>query len=478
MFRVEGGESASPTPHSSVRTLIAPDQTQPPAEHTPASAGHETSAAPVRHGAAPRGRLEAHALAADVARRHSDALLRTARRVAVNVDDAYDAYQRGLELLIENAATIDRSKAVAWMHVVVRNEALRLRRTQAQAVPFDDHVHLPDAHRHSARADDRVDVIDKVRGAAEALETLKDSEAQALCLRAQGMSYREIAELCGWSYTKVNRAVTEGRRAFVDHYMAVERGEICDDVEPVIQRYAAGELRSRETLRVRAHLVRCTGCRALLHAHRGADHALRALLPPAVLAATPAGPTSWLGDQISAPFTAVITRLQPSLEPILGSKLGVAAASTLAVAGGGLAVERQVSNPAKAPHPINGAIIAPPPTTQAPAPPGGIRHVIDQSAGRTADLAARQRRAHERARARRAAARRAAARSDFAIAGGEFDPPANSAGTAARSARRASSGTAAPPAAPSPPPDVVTVDGEPDAGSTISVDTISEHFPR
>ena len=33
----------------------------------------------------------------------------------------------------------------------------------------------------------------------------------ALILQAQGYSYAEIQQLCGWTYTKVNRCLAEGR---------------------------------------------------------------------------------------------------------------------------------------------------------------------------------------------------------------------------------------------------------------------------
>jgi hypothetical protein len=34
----------------------------------------------------------------------------------------------------------------------------------------------------------------------------------------QGHSYQEICELTGWTYTKVNRCLTEGRKRFFDRY--------------------------------------------------------------------------------------------------------------------------------------------------------------------------------------------------------------------------------------------------------------------
>ena len=39
---------------------------------------------------------------------------------------------------------------------------------------------------------------------------LKPQERLALVLQAHGCSYAEICEICGWTYTKVNRALAEG----------------------------------------------------------------------------------------------------------------------------------------------------------------------------------------------------------------------------------------------------------------------------
>ena len=47
-----------------------------------------------------------------------------------------------------------------------------------------------------------------------ALAALKPAEARALVLQAAGRSYPEIEAETGWTQTKVNRALTEGRAAF------------------------------------------------------------------------------------------------------------------------------------------------------------------------------------------------------------------------------------------------------------------------
>ena len=58
---------------------------------------------------------------------------------------------------------------------------------------------------------ERAERRDNVAAAARALAELKPDERLAIVLQAQGYSYAEIGELCGWTYTKVNRCLAEGR---------------------------------------------------------------------------------------------------------------------------------------------------------------------------------------------------------------------------------------------------------------------------
>ncbi len=43
------------------------------------------------------------------------------------------------------------------------------------------------------------------------LAALRADERRALVLQASGYSYAEICALTGWTYTKVNRSLAEGR---------------------------------------------------------------------------------------------------------------------------------------------------------------------------------------------------------------------------------------------------------------------------
>lgn len=419
-----------------------------PPDGPPASG--ELPDVPTRSTRGARERVAAHALVAEIARLHSDALLRTAARFSTCADDAHDAYQRAMELLLSHAATIDRGKAVSWLHVVVRREAIAISKVNDRNVPLDTEDVDEATARLSVHADDHLHAIDLARRAGEALATLKESEAQALCLRAQGLSYEEIADAYGWSYTKVNRAVTEGRRAFLNHYAAVESGVVCADTADLIAPFVAGELKPRIALKLRAHLVRCTGCRALLHAQRQGDAGLRALLPPA--AAATAGSGSWLHDHLLAPLGHLAGRLQPAADHLVSSKLGLAAASTVALATSGVAVEHELRSP---PVPaLKTALTADrAPSRHAGSAPGAApaaptitlpAALSTASARGTAIAATEKRRVAAVAKRRRvAAAKRAKAaraaknRREFGPGAGEFS---GSSGTTTASAAR-SSGT-------------------------------------
>jgi hypothetical protein len=101
-----------------------------------------------------------------------------------------------------------------------------------------------------------------VRRSAEALRALKPDEAKALMMKAHGLSYAEIGARCGWSYTKVNRSITEGRRRFLRAYEDIASGAECDRFAPIVEALSEGSATSAQVLRIRPHLRHCTACRA------------------------------------------------------------------------------------------------------------------------------------------------------------------------------------------------------------------------
>ena len=161
-----------------------------------------------------------HRAAAALLASHGAALLRRARRFSLCADDAEDALQRAAEILLTKAPAIAPERLVGWMYVVVRREALGIRRSRQRAMPgpgattpgsgdgFDPLERVPSA---SPGPHERLEARDRAAAAARILRRLKPQERRAIALQAQGYSYAEIQAITGWTYTKVNRCLAEGR---------------------------------------------------------------------------------------------------------------------------------------------------------------------------------------------------------------------------------------------------------------------------
>ena len=315
-------------------------------------------------GTARLGSEEGHELVLATIRTHAASLLRTARRYSLCADDAQDAYQRALEIFVRRADSLDRDGAAPWLRTVVKHEALAVRAARASHVGPAE----VDLDQHEATwlqtPDERIASFDRLTRSAEALQRLKPQELRALVLRAQGHSYQEICELTGWTYTKVNRCLTEGRKRFFDRYEGIESGAECERWAPVLSAVADGEASAEDLLAIRPHLRNCAGCRATLRDFRGAPTGFGALVPFAVLASAHPAVTSDPGPLIRV-YEAVVggvherfvhsaQKLQASMEAASTGKFAAVAASATAIAGGGVAaVDRRLDDPRGArPHPL------------------------------------------------------------------------------------------------------------------------------
>ncbi|MDX6682842.1 MAG: hypothetical protein QOG94_2881, partial [Solirubrobacteraceae bacterium] len=141
---------------------------------------------------------------------HAESLLRTARRHSICADDAQDAYQRAIEIFMAHAQRLDAGRAAGWLHVVVKREAQAIRRSR-QTLLLSSEVDLDGRPCSSLPTpEEQLLRFDTISRSAEALKRLKPDELRALWLRAQGHSYSDIGAMTGWSYSKVNRCLTEG----------------------------------------------------------------------------------------------------------------------------------------------------------------------------------------------------------------------------------------------------------------------------
>lgn len=205
---------------------------------------------------------DAQARTSALVAQHGPGLLRVARRVSLCSDDAHDAFQRALEIYLRRLDTIDPRTEAAWMRVVVRNEALAVRRSRSQLVGSEDvdlDAHVDDAQRSTQ---ERVESAERVTRSAEALRALRPDEAHALLLKAEGLSYAEIGEQLNWTYTKVNRCITEGRARFRKAFAVIESGEQCERFAPLLLALVEGEADADTLIRLKPHLRHCSACRA------------------------------------------------------------------------------------------------------------------------------------------------------------------------------------------------------------------------
>ncbi|MEA2180383.1 MAG: hypothetical protein QOG77_3680 [Solirubrobacteraceae bacterium] len=384
---------------------------------------------------------EAERLVLQLIAAHADSLLRVARRYSVCADDAQDAYQRGLEILIRHSARLDAERAGGWLHTVVKHEALAINRSRRQILGGEE-VDLDAIEIRTAPSpEERVIGFERVARSAEALQRLKPQEVRALWLKAMGNSYQEICETTGWSYTKVNRCLAEGRKSFLARYAGIETGEECKRWAPTLSAMVDGEASAAQLVELRPHLRNCAGCRALVRELRGSNAPLVALFPLGGLAAV-GGEQGWIGvsgvverlwhalwGDLSERAATTAFRAQHVVETVASGKAVATAATVVALAGGGATVQGVVGH-------------APPPAAvaQAPAAQSAQRFAVTRvsprpvvaAVRRTASTAATRRaRVRPSARVRPKAPRRAV------VAG---------TATAAATAPRVTAGASRPPA--------------------------------
>jgi hypothetical protein len=159
-------------------------------------------------------------------------------------------------------------------------------------------------------------------------------------LRAEGYSYKQICEETGWTYTKVNRCLTEGRKAFLDRVAGIESGDECDRLAPLLSKLADGEAGAEDLAALRPHLRSCLACRATLREYRRAPSRVAALVPLV------AGPH--LLGRLLYRVQSLLDSAQHAVEMAGAQKAVAVAAATAALAGGGVATVQSLDH--EAPH--------------------------------------------------------------------------------------------------------------------------------
>lgn len=160
----------------------------------------------------------------DLLARSEHLLRRQAERHAERPEDAEDALQAAFVLFIERYR--GDCDPVAWLQTTVKREAWGLRRkaSRKREVSLDAPSRAVDngaawveaIPSESPGPDERTIRDAEHQGRERLLRQLKPDHQRALLLFGSGFSYREICKITGWTYTKVNRCIAEGRAELRD----------------------------------------------------------------------------------------------------------------------------------------------------------------------------------------------------------------------------------------------------------------------
>ena len=160
-------------------------------------------------------------LLTELLRRSEHLLQRQAHRHAELPDDADDALQSAYTLFIERYKGI--GEPLAWLYTTVKREAWSLRRRGSRqressltmvAPGGDAEIDLGELLPADLPGPaERVERKELLTEQLQALSDLKPDERRALGLFGLGLSYAEICERTGWTHSKVNRCLSEGRAA-------------------------------------------------------------------------------------------------------------------------------------------------------------------------------------------------------------------------------------------------------------------------
>jgi RNA polymerase sigma factor (sigma-70 family) len=155
-------------------------------------------------------RAGAEALAERLYATQRPRLLSIARRNCASVEDAEEALQDAFVLFIDHFDPAGKAPPLPWLTLTLKRRCWALYAERRRRARPTGRLAAALAGRDRAPQEE-YQLGEEARGLRRDLAALKPDERQALALLALGYSYREIGERCGWSRTKVNRCLVEGR---------------------------------------------------------------------------------------------------------------------------------------------------------------------------------------------------------------------------------------------------------------------------
>jgi hypothetical protein len=107
--------------------------------------------------------------------------------------------------------------------------------------------------------------------AAAGLRPSRSLRSGSASFKTEGYPHREVCQLIGWTFTKVNRCLTDGHRALAERLAEIENGIGCAKLAPLLGALADGDASGDQLGLLRQHPNTRLDCRARLKSLRAAD---------------------------------------------------------------------------------------------------------------------------------------------------------------------------------------------------------------
>ena len=163
----------------------------------------------------PTGRSDPDAstrrIAEDLYRNHRHFLLAIATRNSADQLDAEEALQDAFLIFLDRFDPETRTPPLAWLTLTLKRHcwAIYRRKRSAPDTPQTNTLDtMPDQTASPEEAAEAAELLARHR---KLIRLLRPNERRALGLLALGFSYHEIMRVTGWTYTKVNRSIRDGR---------------------------------------------------------------------------------------------------------------------------------------------------------------------------------------------------------------------------------------------------------------------------
>ena len=196
--------------------------------------------------------------------RHGPMLLRVANQFSLCHDDALDAYQRALEIYLRRAGhgrARDRGR-VAARRRQARGDGDPQRARRLGRAPTTS-TSTQRARPALREVDDAVAGGERVERSVEALKCAQAGRGAGAAAEGRGPLLPGDRQHFGWTYTKVNRSITEGRARFLKVFTRIEAGEVCETLRGRCSpRSRAGRPRARRSSRSARTCATARPCRA------------------------------------------------------------------------------------------------------------------------------------------------------------------------------------------------------------------------